>query len=88
MATENGKEMAEAYWKANLKLIIILLSIWALVSYVCAILLAPVLNGISIGYIPVGFWFAQQGSMYTFIILIFVYSFMMDKVDQQYDVHE
>jgi putative solute:sodium symporter small subunit len=88
MATEQEQDIATAYWKANLKLIVILLSIWALVSYVCAILLAPVLNSIYIGSLPAGFWFAQQGSMVTFVILIFVYAFMMDKIDQQYNVHE
>jgi putative solute:sodium symporter small subunit len=88
MADENGMSNAQSYWKANLRLIIILLAIWAFVSYVCGILLAPVLNNIYIGQLPVGFWFAQQGSMVTFVILIFVYSYMMDKVDQEHDVHE
>lgn len=77
-----------AYWKANLRLIMILLAIWALVSYVFGILLAPALSNIYIGQLPVGFWFAQQGSMITFVVLIFVYSIMMDKVDQQFDVQE
>ena len=77
-----------AYWKANLRLIIILLAIWALVSYVFGILLAPALSGIYIGQLQVGFWFAQQGSMITFVILIFVYSIQMDKVDKQFDVQE
>jgi putative solute:sodium symporter small subunit len=77
-----------AYWKANLRLIIILLAIWALVSYVFGILLAPALSGIYIGQLQVGFWFAQQGSMITFVVLIFVYSIQMDKVDKQFDVQE
>jgi putative solute:sodium symporter small subunit len=77
-----------AYWKANLRLIIILLAIWAFVSYVCGILLAPALSGIYIGQLQVGFWFAQQGSMITFVVLIFVYSIQMDKVDKQFDVQE
>jgi putative solute:sodium symporter small subunit len=77
-----------AYWKANLRLIIILLAIWALVSYVFGILLAPALSGIYIGQLQVGFWFAQQGSMIVFVILIFVYSIQMDKVDKQFDVQE
>ena len=87
---ENDKKMEQAqnYWKANLKLIIILLAIWALVSYVAGIILAPALNNIYIGQLPAGFWFAQQGSMVIFVILIFVYSYMMDKVDQEHDVHE
>jgi putative solute:sodium symporter small subunit len=83
--TQNG---ALAYWKANLRLIIILLVIWALVSYVLGILLAPALSNIYLGQLPVGFWFAQQGSMYVFVILIFVYSKLMDNVDKEFDVHE
>jgi len=86
--TQTSKETAEAYWKANVKLIIILLAIWALVSYVFGIILAPALNNIYLGSLPLGFWFAQQGSMYVFIILIFVYSYLMDKMDQQYGVQE
>ncbi len=86
--SEQEKENALGYWRANLRLIIILLSIWALVSYVLGILLAPALSGIYVGQLPIGFWFAQQGSMFTFVILIFVYSFLMDRVDKEYDVQE
>lgn len=81
-------ELAKNYWKANIKLILTLLAIWALVSYVLGVILAPALSNIYIGQLPVGFWFAQQGSMITFVILIFVYSFMMDKIDQQYEQNE
>lgn len=77
-----------AYWRANLKLIIILLAIWALVSYILGIFLAPALSSIYFGQLPLGFWFAQQGSMFVFVILIFVYSVLMDKVDREHDVHE
>ncbi len=86
--SEKEKDNAQDYWMANIKLIAILLGIWALVSYGFGIILAPALNSIYIGSLPMGFWFAQQGSMFTFIILIFVYSYLMDKIDQQYDVHE
>ena len=82
------KARYEGYWKANVRLITILLAIWALVSYVCGILLAPVLNNITLGAIPLGFWFAQQGSMITFVILIFVYCKLMDGIDKEFDVHE
>ena len=82
------KARYEGYWKANVRLITILLSIWALVSYVCGILLAPVLNNIALGSLPLGFWFAQQGSMVTFVILIFVYCKLMDGIDKEFDVHE
>ena len=84
----NGKKDVFAYWRANLRLILILLVIWALVSYVLGIILAPALSGISFGNLPLGFWFAQQGSMFTFVILIFVYSYLMDRVDQDHDVQE
>ncbi len=82
------QEKAEAYWKANLKVIYITLAIWALVSYGFGIILAPWLNNFSVGQIPMGFWWAMQGSMYVFIILIFVYSKIMDKIDKEYGVHE
>lgn len=77
-----------AYWKANVRLIIILLAIWALVSYVLGIIFAAPLNNIPVIRLPMGFWWAQQGSMFVFVILIFVYSKLMDKVDEEHDVHE
>lgn len=82
------KSKAAAYWKANLNLIVSLLAIWALVSYVFGILLAPALNGIRLGGLPLGFWFAQQGSIYVFVVLIFVYAARMQRLDEQFDVHE
>lgn len=81
-------ENARAYWKANVRLITILLVIWALVSYGAGIVFAPALNNLYIGSLPMGFWFAQQGSMYVFIILIFVYAYQMDKVDKQHSLEE
>lgn len=81
-------EKAQAYWKANVRLITILLVIWALVSYGAGILFAPALNNFYLGSLPLGFWFAQQGSMYVFIILILVYAYMMDKTDKQFGVEE
>ncbi len=81
------KKMAE-YWKKNLRVMLVLLSIWALVSYVCGILLVEQLNQVRLGGFPLGFWFAQQGSIYVFVVLIFVYCFYMKKLDREYDVHE
>ena len=81
------KKMAE-YWKKNLRVMLVLLSIWALVSYVCGILLVEQLNQVRLGGFPLGFWFAQQGSIYVFVVLIFVYCFYMKKLDRDYDVHE
>ena len=76
------------YWPTVLRLVASILVVWALVSYGFGILLAPVLNNISLGGYPLGFWFAQQGSMYVFIALIFFYSWKMGKIDEEFDVHE
>lgn len=77
-----------AYWKKNLSYMVVLLSIWAVVSYGCGILFAEQLNAIKIGGFPLGFWFAQQGAIYVFVVLIFVYYRLMQKLDKEFDVHE
>lgn len=79
---------AAEYWKANLRLLFLCLIIWFVVSYGCGILLVDVLNTISLGGYPLGFWFAQQGSIYTFVALIFFYASSMNKLDRKFDVHE
>jgi putative solute:sodium symporter small subunit len=76
------------YWKANLKLVALCLSIWFVVSYLFGIILVDQLNAISIGGYNLGFWFAQQGSMYIFVVLIFFYAYRMNKLDKDFDVHE
>ena len=73
-----------AYWRANVRLIRNLLIIWAFVSLGCGILLVPLLNLIKLGNLPLGFWMAQQGSIFTFVVLIFVYAVQMDKLDRKY----
>jgi putative solute:sodium symporter small subunit len=78
----------EAYWKAVLTLIAQVLAVWFFVSFGCGILFADALNSMSIGGYPLGFWFAQQGSMYVFVILIFVYGKLMGNLDIKFDVHE
>lgn len=78
----------EAYWKAVLGLIIKILIVWFLVSFGAGILFASLLNGIHLGGYPLGFWFAQQGSIYVFVALIFVYAKKMDAIDRKFDVHE
>lgn len=83
-----SKTDMKAYWKENLGYLAILLSIWFLVSYVFGILLVDQLNSIKMGGFKLGFWFAQQGSMYVFVILIFVYVRLMNKLDKKYDVDE
>ncbi|MBT1063281.1 DUF4212 domain-containing protein [Bowmanella sp. Y26] len=82
------KKMAEAYWQANLRLIAGCLVVWALASYGFGILLRPMLSGISVGGTDLGFWFAQQGSILTFIALIFFYAWRMNQLDNKYGVHE
>lgn len=79
---------AQAYWQRNVRLIITLLIIWAAVSLGASILLANVLFNIKIGQLPLSFWFAQQGSIIVFVILIWVYCWRMDKLDQEFDVQE
>ena len=76
------------YWKQNLKYLTILLSIWFLVSFLCGILFADYLNQFMLGGFPLGFWFAQQGAIYFFVILIFVYVFLMNRLDKKYKVDE
>jgi len=78
----------EAYWKANLKLVAWCLAVWFVVSYLFGIILVHQLNAIQIGGYRLGFWFAQQGSMYIFVILIFFYAARMRKLDQKFNVHE
>jgi len=82
-----GKNLQE-YWKTNLKYLAILLSIWFIVSYGFAILFGKALNSIQIGGFKLGFWFAQQGSIYVFVVLISVYVYLMNKLDKKYDVDE
>ena len=76
------------YWKANLKLVGMLLSIWFLVSFVFGILLVDVLNVVQIGGFKLGFWFAQQGAIFVFVILVFVYAYFARKLDRKYDVDD
>lgn len=79
---------ATLYWKKNLRLLLGCLTVWFVVSFGFGILLAEPLNKIMLGGYPLGFWFAQQGSIYTFIGLIFFYAWRMNRLDRQYDVHE
>lgn len=78
----------KGYWKKNLQYLGALLSIWFTVSYGFGILLAPWLNNFKMGGFKLGFWFAQQGSIYVFVILIFVYVFLMNRLDKQFGVNE
>ena len=77
-----------AYWRANLRLLAVLLTIWFVVSYGCGIFLAGWLDQFHLGGYPLGFWFAQQGAIYVFIALIFVYVWRMNRLDRKFNVHE
>jgi len=79
---------ATTYWRKNLKYLGILLSIWALVSFGCGILFVDQLDTLRIGGFKLGFWFAQQGAMYVFVILIFTYVYLMNKLDKEIEKDE
>lgn len=79
---------SQAYWKATIKLLTNILILWAAVSFGAGILFADMLNNISLGGYPLGFWFAQQGSIYVFIVQIFYYAKKMNDLDVKFDVHE
>ena len=82
------QQSRDAYWKANLRLMAICLSIWFVVSFGFGILLVEPLNRIPLFGYELGFWFAQQGSIYTFLGLIFFYSWSMNRLDREHDFHE
>ncbi|SEA86638.1 MAG: DUF4212 domain-containing protein [Candidatus Thiothrix putei] len=79
---------AKAYWAANVRLLSICLVIWFVVSFGFGILLLDQLNTIQLGGYKLGFWFAQQGSIYVFVALIFFYAWRMGQIDRKFDVHE
>lgn len=81
-------EGAQAYWKRNVRLLLILLSVWFLVSFGFGILFVDTFNQIQIGGFKLGFWFAQQGSQYVFIILIFIYVVKMNRLDREFKFDE
>lgn len=82
------QDVASAFWKENVSLIIKLVIVWFLVSFGFGIILREPLDAITIGGFGLGFWFAQQGSIYCFIILIFVYAMLMNKIEKKYGVNE
>lgn len=84
--TEDGN--SHAYWKATLSLLFKILIVWFLVSFGAGILFADLLNNIMLGGYPLGFWFAQQGSIYIFIVLIFYYAKKMGDIDRRFNVQE
>jgi len=87
MAFEN-KEQADGYWKENLRIMLKLLAVWFVVSFGCGILFIEQLNTITFMGFKLGFWFAQQGAMYVFVALIFIYVKKMNDLDKKYNVEE
>lgn len=85
MSTQKNRQ---DYWKANLKLVAGCLVVWFIVSYLFGIILLDQLNTISLGGYKLGYWFAQQGSIYVFVVLIFFYAWRMNKIDREFGVHE
>ncbi|MGY8649197.1 MAG: DUF4212 domain-containing protein [Verrucomicrobiia bacterium] len=81
---ESSQKRRRDYWRENLRIMAWLLAVWFLVSYGCGIIFVDVLNKISLGGFQLGFWMAQQGSIYVFVVLIFVYVRLMNKLDKKY----
>lgn len=81
-------EKAQAYWRENISIIVKLLAVWFIFSFGCGIIFINELNTIEISGVKLGYWFAQQGSMYVFVILIFVYAKIMTNIDEKYGVDE
>ena len=82
------EQKAQAYWQENIRTILQLLVVWFIASYGCGVLFVDLLDTIAFGGFKLGFWFAQQGSIYIFLVLIFVYAKRMNAIDEKYDVHE
>ena len=82
------RDKQRRYWRTNLKYLAILLSIWFAAPFGCSILFVDQLDRIRIGGFKLGFWFAQQGSIYIFVILIFVYVLLMNRLDRRFGVEE
>ncbi|CAA6825482.1 MAG: FIG152265: Sodium:solute symporter associated protein [uncultured Sulfurovum sp.] len=82
------EEKAQAYWQENIRTILALLVVWFVVSLGAGVLFINQLNAIEISGVKLGFWFAQQGSIYAFVLLIFVYVYKMGKIDEKYGVSE
>ena len=84
----SGSDWRVEYWKRNLRLMVVLLIVWFSVSFGAGILFVEQLNEFALGDFPLGFWFAQQGSIYTFVVLILVYAVRMDRLDEEFGVDE
>ena len=78
---------AQEYWKSNIRIVLSLLAVWFFISFVCGILLVDVLDSIRFGGFKLGFWIAQQGAIFVFVALIYVYIYLMDKLDDKYNLN-
>ncbi len=85
---EHHKNRMQEYWRRNVRILLTLLGLWFAVSYLFGILLVDELNAFRMGGFKLGFWFAQQGSIYCFVLIIFVYVILMNKLDKEFDVNE
>ena len=74
----------DRYWQSNLRIMAVLLAVWALVGPGCGVLFADVLNGIRIGGFPLGFWFAQQGNIAVFVVLVLIYAILLNRLDRRH----
>lgn len=83
-----NKDKAKGYWRENLRLVLVLLAVWFVVSYLCGIVFVDELNQFHFMGFKLGFWFAQQGAMYVFVALIFIYATRANALDKKYNVHE
>ncbi|WOJ96182.1 DUF4212 domain-containing protein [Congregibacter brevis] len=88
MVKKMTEEQAKEYWRRNVSLMVKLLVVWFVVSYGCGIMFVDVLNQIQIGGYKLGFWFAQQGAIYVFVVLIFIYRSRMAALDREFGVEE
>ena len=86
--SDRDSDNLTSYWKSNVRVVAILLSIWFLVGYCCSIFFIEELNRIKIGNVGLGFWFAQQGSIYFFVLLVLAYALWMDVLDRKHGVGE
>ena len=86
-STKSPKDVA-GYWRSNLCVVSILLGIWFVVGFGCSIFFIEPLNSIQVGEIGLGFWFAQQGSIFVFVLLVLAYALWMDRLDRKYEVEE
>jgi putative solute:sodium symporter small subunit len=85
---EDKKQRMKAYWRRNINIVLTLVVVWFIVSFGFGILLVEPLNAFRLGGFKLGFWFAQQGSIFSFVILIFIYVYKMNRLDEEFDVNE